>query len=177
MHSSLIGKIEKARRYAQQPERVRFQAFEATFHGEHDEHTIALTNDDWRCTCHSFAAQGTCAHVMAAQRILDVMLSPEARTATGSAGGGSMHSSYIGKIEKARHYAQQPERIQFQSLDLAFEGGHDRYHVTLKDSAWQCSCHFFAGYGTCSHVMAVQRMLEAMLSLEARTATGLAHAV
>ena len=36
MNSSMIGKIEKAHRYAREPERVRFNEFKATFHGGHD---------------------------------------------------------------------------------------------------------------------------------------------
>ena len=31
MNSSMIGKIEKAHRYAKEPERVRVQTFQATF--------------------------------------------------------------------------------------------------------------------------------------------------
>ncbi|MDF3017039.1 MAG: zinc finger protein, partial [Thermomicrobiales bacterium] len=42
MNSSMIGKIEKAHRYAQEPERVRFQSLKATFHGGHDDHTVEL---------------------------------------------------------------------------------------------------------------------------------------
>lgn len=88
-----------------------------------------------------------------------------------------MHSSLIGKIEKARRYAQQPERVRFNALDLTFHGEHDEYHVTLQGDAWQCSCHFFGSFGTCSHVMAMQRIFEVMLSPEARTAAGLVQAV
>jgi hypothetical protein len=88
-----------------------------------------------------------------------------------------MHSSLIGKIEKARRYAQQPERVRINTLDLTFHGEHDEYHVTLDGSVWHCSCHFFTGFGTCAHVMGIQRMLEVMLTAEARTAPGLAQAV
>jgi hypothetical protein len=177
MHSSLIGKIEKARRYAQQPERVRIQALDSTFHGEHDDYDITLAGNDWRCSCHFFEGYGTCAHVMAVQRMYEVMLTPEARAASGVAHGGGMQSSLIGKIEKARHYAQQPERLRIATLELTFHGGHDTYQITLNGNEWRCSCHFFEGYGTCAHVMAVQRILDTMLTLEARTASGLAQVV
>ena len=36
MHSSLIGKIEKAQRYEHEPERVTIQHLQADFKGEHD---------------------------------------------------------------------------------------------------------------------------------------------
>jgi hypothetical protein len=88
-----------------------------------------------------------------------------------------MHSSLIGKVEKAKRYAQQPERVRISSMSLAFHGEHDVYEVVLKDDQWRCSCHFFEGFGTCAHVMAMQRMFEVMLSQEARTGAGLAQVV
>ena len=47
MHSSMIGKIEKAHRYAREPERVRLNGLNATFHGGHDEYEIALVDGHW----------------------------------------------------------------------------------------------------------------------------------
>lgn len=77
MNSSMIGKIEKAHRYAREPERVRFASLEATFHGGHDEYTVRLVDGAWDCSCHTFASHsvGTCSHVMAMQQILSPMLS------------------------------------------------------------------------------------------------------
>lgn len=76
MNSTMIGKIEKAKRYAAEPERVRFNTLNATFHGNNDEHTISLQDGQWHCTCHFFESQdyGTCSHVMALQRLLTPML-------------------------------------------------------------------------------------------------------
>ena len=81
MNSSMIGKIEKAKRYAREPERIRFQTLEATFRGGHDEYTVRLSNGEWQCSCHTFASHvvGTCSHVMAMQQILSPMLSENAR--------------------------------------------------------------------------------------------------
>lgn len=81
MHSDLIGKIEKARRYAEEPERIKFESLSATFHGGNSNHTITLTEGHWSCDCSFFRGWGTCAHVMAMQRILNPMLTPEARQA------------------------------------------------------------------------------------------------
>jgi hypothetical protein len=84
MNSSMIGKIEKAHRYAREPERVRFHSFEATFRGSHDEYVVRLHDDEWSCNCHTFSSHvvGTCSHIMALQQILAPMLSDEARFAT-----------------------------------------------------------------------------------------------
>ena len=82
MHSDLIGKIEKARRYAQEPERITINDLKATFHGGNSDHTISLDNNHWACDCSFFRMWNTCAHVMAFQKIFDPMLAPEAREAT-----------------------------------------------------------------------------------------------
>jgi hypothetical protein len=81
MNSSMIGKIEKAHRYAQEPERVRIQSLEATFHGGHDDHSVRLQDGHWRCSCHTFSSHmlGTCAHVMAIQQMMSPMLSEDDR--------------------------------------------------------------------------------------------------
>jgi hypothetical protein len=83
MNSSMIGKIEKAHRYAKEPERVRLTSIEATFHGGHDDYSISLSDGRWRCSCHAFSshALGTCAHVMAMQQLLSPMLSEDDRYA------------------------------------------------------------------------------------------------
>lgn len=83
MNSSMIGKIEKAHRYAKEPERVRLRSIESTFHGGHDDYTVGLVDGHWRCSCHAFSshAVGTCAHVMALQQLLFPMLSEDDRFA------------------------------------------------------------------------------------------------
>ncbi|MGI8586186.1 MAG: SWIM zinc finger family protein [Chloroflexia bacterium] len=79
-----------------------------------------------------------------------------------------MNSSLIGKIDKAKRYQQEPERIQFQSLSVTFNGENHEHEVSLKDNEWSCNCGFFPHNGTCSHVMAMQRILSPMLSADAR---------
>lgn len=80
-----------------------------------------------------------------------------------------MHSSLIGKIEKAKRYAREQERVRFSSLSVEFRGENDLHQVTLTSGHWHCSCEFFTGWGLCSHTMAMERILEAMLPDEART--------
>jgi hypothetical protein len=65
VHSSLIGKIEKAKRYAQEPDRVTLSEFAADFRGDHDNYTVSYKNKKWHCTCPFFSQRGTCSHVMA----------------------------------------------------------------------------------------------------------------
>jgi hypothetical protein len=78
-----------------------------------------------------------------------------------------MQSSLIGKIEKAKRYSREPERITFQHLAVDFKGDNNSYKVTCENSKWSCNCNFFSQTGTCSHIMALQRILEDMLPEEA----------
>lgn len=81
-----------------------------------------------------------------------------------------MNSSMIGKIEKAHRYANEPERVHFQTLETTISGDNDAYHVKLTPNGWECSCHTFQSQvlETCSHVMAMQLMLGKMLQDDVR---------
>jgi hypothetical protein len=80
MQSSLIGKIEKAKQYAQEPQRVTFHNFSVTFRGNNDSHTTGFKDDKWFCTCDFFNSWGLCAHTLALEKILGQMLPKEAQT-------------------------------------------------------------------------------------------------
>ena len=80
-----------------------------------------------------------------------------------------MHSSLIGKIEKAKRYAQETDRITFSDFSVEFRGENDNYTTEYKDSKWHCSCRFFSSWGLCSHTMALEKILSNMLPEEART--------
>ena len=74
-----------------------------------------------------------------------------------------MHSSLIGKIEKARRYAQEPKRVSMTTLECTFQGENDAHRVSFREGAWHCSCEFFAGWNVCCHTMAMERLLGEML--------------
>ena len=80
MQSSLIGKIEKAQRYAQEKERVTFSELSAKFRGENGNYTISYNNGKWHCSCSFFSQWGLCSHTMALEKILSGMLPKEALT-------------------------------------------------------------------------------------------------
>ena len=75
-----------------------------------------------------------------------------------------MDSSIIGKIEKAKQYSEQKDRVNITSFAATFKGNHDNYNVRFEDGAWRCECHFFATREVCSHTMAMQKILEEMLT-------------
>ena len=75
-----------------------------------------------------------------------------------------MDYGVIGKIEKAKMYAEQPDRIQFHSFKVTIQGDNDGDHtVGFDDGKWSCDCNFFMSRGYCSHTMAMERVLGVML--------------
>jgi hypothetical protein len=83
MQSSLIGKIEKANRYAQETERVTFSDFSVKFRGENSDYDTGFKDGKWSCSCSFFHNWGLCSHTMALEKILGQMLPPEAHTTQG----------------------------------------------------------------------------------------------
>jgi len=74
-----------------------------------------------------------------------------------------MQSSLISKIQKAKRYAEERDRVTFRQFQVRFRGDHDTYDVKFEDGRWACGCHFFSVWGTCSHTMALERILGVML--------------
>ncbi|MER3457490.1 MAG: hypothetical protein C4309_01490 [Chloroflexota bacterium] len=74
-----------------------------------------------------------------------------------------MDYGMIGKIEKAKRYAEQRDRIHFEQLRVTFDGDHGPHTVTFDHGVWNCDCNFFTSRGVCSHTMALERVLEGML--------------
>ncbi len=170
MNSSLISKVEKSRRYAEEPERVRFQEFEVSFQGENDEHHVTMKDVDFTDTSHSFQALGTSSHIMALQKILAPMLTDDQQTSGEPFSFSQQSSSYISQVEKARHYASEPKRIKFTSFKATLRGSHEDHHISMQEDEFHCDCHGFEAHQTCAHVMAMQKILFEMLTEDQRTA-------
>ena len=80
-----------------------------------------------------------------------------------------MHSSVIGKIEKANRYARETDRISFEQLSVTFRGDNDSHRVALDAGRWQCNCHYVDSWKTCALVLALQKILGAMRPEDAQT--------
>ena len=77
MDSSMIGKIEKAKRYANEAsKRVIFKQFAVSLSGDNNTWTVSFDNGKWSCCCHYFLTHGLCQHTMAMEKVLGVMLPP-----------------------------------------------------------------------------------------------------
>ena len=80
-----------------------------------------------------------------------------------------MQSSLIGKIEKAKRYSKETDRITFSDFSVSFRGDNSTYTTEYKGGKWHCTCSFFNNWGTCSHTMAMEKILDNMLPEEALT--------
>lgn len=74
-----------------------------------------------------------------------------------------MDYGMIGKIEKAKHYAQEPERFSFNHFSLTFKGNNSDHAVTFEKGVFHCDCEFFQSHGRCAHTMAIEQVLKKML--------------
>ena len=76
-----------------------------------------------------------------------------------------MDYGLIGKIEKAKRYADERDRIEFKQFKVKFEGENNDHMITYHDGDWHCDCDFFQTRGRCSHTMALEMILEDMVDL------------
>ncbi len=81
-----------------------------------------------------------------------------------------MNSSFIGKIDKARKYAEERERVTINRFHATFAGNHNTYQVRFEAGEWHCECLFFTTRGVCSHTMALQRILDDVLARQEKSA-------
>lgn len=74
-----------------------------------------------------------------------------------------MDYGMIGKIEKAKIYAEERDRIRFDSFRVTFDGENNSHFVSYDQGVWNCDCDFFASRAVCSHTMAMERLLQDMV--------------
>lgn len=74
-----------------------------------------------------------------------------------------MDNGMIGKIQKAKLYAEERHRVRFDEFKVTFDGENNPHTVTFKDNVWRCDCDFFTSREVCSHTMALERILEQMI--------------
>jgi hypothetical protein len=74
MDYGMIGKRDKAKRYAQERERFHFHSFTVTMDGENNSHHISFDQGKWQCDCDFFRTRGVCSHTMALEIVMENML-------------------------------------------------------------------------------------------------------
>jgi hypothetical protein len=75
-----------------------------------------------------------------------------------------MDYGMIGKIEKAKRYAEERERFRFRSFDITFSGDNNDHEVHFADGQFRCDCEFFLTHQRCGHTMALEILLKDMLT-------------
>ena len=75
-----------------------------------------------------------------------------------------MDSSFIRKVEKAKGYALQRERVSFNNCTVQFQGDNGDHTITYEAGSWHCDCDYYIGRDTCTHIMAMEMMFEGMVS-------------
>ncbi len=75
MQSSLIGKIQKAIRYSEEPERVTITSLSSLFHGGNGEYEVTYSAESgWSCTCEFSQSWSYCSHTIALEKLLTPMV-------------------------------------------------------------------------------------------------------
>ena len=74
MDYGMIGKIEKAKRYAEERNRFRLNSFDLTFHGDNNNHQVSFAEGKFRCDCEFFVTHQRCGHSMALEILFKDML-------------------------------------------------------------------------------------------------------
>ncbi len=73
MDSGMISKIQKSKRYAEEPERIQIDEIRVRFRGEHDDYIVSYSEGQWRCQCLFYQQRLVCSHTMALERLLAPM--------------------------------------------------------------------------------------------------------
>ena len=74
MDFGMVSKIKKAKRYAEERNRIHFESFTVTFNGDNNPHTVHFSNGIWQCDCEFFLTRERCSHTMALEIILENMI-------------------------------------------------------------------------------------------------------
>lgn len=160
MDYGMISQIEKARRYADEPQRIKFDSLTVLFKGDNDTYTITLQDGHWHCSCPGFKTYHICPHIMTLERLFKPMLKlPPLPYAQGQ--------NVVSDVEKTVRYAEEKDRIEFQQFDVTFNGNNSDHRVTYDRGAWHCDSVSFKLRGVSSHTIAMERVLKGMLPREA----------
>lgn len=74
-----------------------------------------------------------------------------------------MDYGMIGKVEKAKRYAEDRKRFRFNQFDVKFHGDNGDHHVTYNNGVFGCDCEFFMTHKRCGHSMALEILLKDMI--------------
>ncbi len=73
---NIVSDVEKAKRYADERDRIRIVSFDCAFEGYNKSHQITYDDGKWTSTASFFAQRGVCSHTMALEKILKGFVEP-----------------------------------------------------------------------------------------------------
>lgn len=75
MDYGMIGKIEKAKIYAEErADRIQFETMRVLIDGDNHDHIVTYDAGNWSCDCDFFSTRNVCSHTMAMERVLQNMV-------------------------------------------------------------------------------------------------------
>ncbi len=156
MDASMINKIQMAKAYAEQPERVTFHSMTIEFRGDNSTYVIALGPDGWSCSCAGFQKYGICPHVMAVEKLFQPMLKREPLPyAPGQ--------NIVSDVKKSKRYTEEQDRIRFLTFEAAFQGDNKEHRISYDHGKWDSTSSYFQHHGIGAFTMAMERMLKGMV--------------
>ena len=75
-----------------------------------------------------------------------------------------IESSLVRKMEKAKDYAVQKDRVRLTNYTAEFRGDNGNHTISYEAGKWNCDCHYFDSHKTCSHTMAMEMMLQGLVT-------------
>ena len=149
----MINKIQKAKEYATQPERITFNSLTIEFQGDNSNYEMTLGPDGWTCSCPGYSKYHICPHIMTIEKLFKPMLK---RDPMPYANGQNI----VSDVKKAKRYSEEPHRITIRAFDASFQGNSKDHQVTYNDGEWWSTSSFFAARGVCANSMAIERVLK-----------------
>jgi hypothetical protein len=77
---NVVSDVEKARRYADETDRIEITAFEAIFEGNNSNHVVNYDHGVWDSDSTSFRLRKVSSHTIAMERLLKGVLKPAAES-------------------------------------------------------------------------------------------------
>lgn len=157
MDASMINKIQRAKEYAQEPERVTFHTLVLEFRGDNNSYTVALGPDGWSCTCPGFQKFSICPHLMTIEKLFKPMLK---RDPLPYAPGQNI----VSDVKKAKRYSEEQDRLRAIAFEAAFEGDNKTHMVSYDNGVWDSTSNYFKAHGVGAFTMAMERIMEGMVA-------------
>ena len=152
MESGMISQLQKAKRYAEEPERVTFKTLTLHFKGDNNEYELTLDQDGWVCSCPGFGMHGLCPHIMTLERLLRPMLKRPPMPY-------GPHQNIVSDVDKANRYYAEQDRMTIRRFQAHFLGSNSEHQVAYEEGRWECDAFSFARLGVSSHTIAMERIL------------------